>query len=55
MTNLMTAKEAAPLLKVSPLTLCRWARLGKIKAYHLGDLWRFSEQQIQDFLDMNGG
>ena len=38
---LLTAIEAAKLLKIHPKTLQRMARQGRIPAKHIGDLWRF--------------
>lgn len=53
--NVMTAKEVAAYLKMSPewgyQTIQRMARQGKIKGVQIGDLWRFTRQQVETFLN----
>jgi excisionase family DNA binding protein len=54
MPDIMTAKELATYLKMSPewghQTIQRMARQGKIKGTQIGDLWRFTKEQVQAFL-----
>ena len=54
MPEIMTAKELASYLKMSPewgyQTIQRMARQGKIKGTRIGDLWRFTRDQVQAYL-----
>ena len=34
--DLMTVREAASLLKISPVTIKRWLKQGRLRAYHVG-------------------
>lgn len=34
--ELMTVREAATLLKISPVTIKRWLKQGRLRAYHVG-------------------
>lgn len=52
--NVMTAKELASYLKLSPQwghqTIMKMARQGKIKGTQIGDLWRFTKTQVEAYL-----
>jgi excisionase family DNA binding protein len=48
--QLLTPKEAAARLKISPLTLGDWLRSGKLKGVKVGRLWRIRESDIEVFL-----
>jgi len=50
----MTSRELASFLKMSPQwghqTIQKMARQGKIKGVQIGDLWRFSRENVEAFL-----
>lgn len=48
-----TVQEASEVLGVSPLTLGKWLREGKIIGVKLGKLWRITETDLQDFISKN--
>jgi excisionase family DNA binding protein len=49
--RLLTTREVAGILRVSPETVLRWVRRGKLGARRLpGGELRFSEQALQDWL-----
>lgn len=49
---LLTPAEVAQLFRVSPKTVTRWARTGKLSAKRtLGGHRRFSEAEVRAFLD----
>ena len=49
---LLTPAEVAQLFRVSPKTVTRWARAGKLSAKRtLGGHRRFSEAEVRAFLD----
>lgn len=54
MTDWLTPKEAAAYLKVSPRTICQWARAGEIPAHKLcGNLrstYRFTREELDAIL-----
>jgi len=45
--NLITTADLAQRWKVTPMTLRRWRRDGKLQAYHLGRGIRFSAADIE--------
>jgi excisionase family DNA binding protein len=46
-----TIEEAAAVLKVKPRTVRVWIDSGKIKSFHLGDLVRIHEDDLQAVID----
>lgn len=54
-SELLTPHEAAKYLRLSPRwghsTVNRWAREGKLKAYKVGDQFRFEKVFIDDMLE----
>lgn len=48
-----TVQEASEALGISPLTLGKWLREGKIVGVKLGKLWRITESDLQNFIDKN--
>jgi excisionase family DNA binding protein len=48
---LLDSHEAAILLKISPATLQRLARAGRIPALKIGKLWRFRKADLDAWLD----
>lgn len=55
-SRLLTPSEVAALFRVDPKTVTRWAQQGKLHAIRtLGGHRRYSEEDIQAFLNENGG
>jgi excisionase family DNA binding protein len=46
-----TIEEAADLLRIHPDTARDLARQGKLQGSKIGRRWRFTEQDLQDFLE----
>ncbi len=46
-----TLDEVAVMLKVVYLTVYRWVRAGKLKAYKVGKQYRISKAQLDLFLE----
>src|ERR1700674_1930580 len=46
----LTSREAAQLLKISPATLQRLARAGKVPAIKIGKLWRYSNSALDEWV-----
>lgn len=44
--EILTAKEAATLLKISEYTLRQYAKKGKVPARKIGNQWRFSKDEL---------
>lgn len=51
MPTMLTDREVAELLKVSQITIQRMARRRKLKGVKVGDLWRFNELAVRDFMN----
>ena len=51
--KLYTVQEASESLGISPLTLGKWLREGKITGTKLGKLWRITETDLQNFIEKN--
>jgi excisionase family DNA binding protein len=47
---LMTSEEAAELLKIHAKTLQRMARMGRVPAKRIGDLWRFRASDLDRWM-----
>ncbi len=49
--SLVTMREAAELLKVSPVTIKRWLKQGRLRAYHVGPrAIRIKQEDLQALL-----
>lgn len=48
--NLMTLKEVAKLLRLSPQTLYKMLEQGEIPAVKIGSQWRFDREQLKSWL-----
>ena len=46
-----TTKEVAEMLKVTKKTINQYVREGKIKAIDMGNQYRFTKEQIEDFVE----
>jgi excisionase family DNA binding protein len=49
--NLMTLKEVAGLLRVSPQTLYKLLEQGAIPALKIGNQWRFDRDRVNQWLE----
>jgi excisionase family DNA binding protein len=47
----ISAKEAARMLGVTPRTVIRLADKGEIKAFRVGELWKFYASDIREFIE----
>jgi len=50
-STIYTIEEAAEILKIKPRTVRSWIDSGKIKSFHIGDLVRIHEDDLQAFID----
>lgn len=50
MDNTLTVKVVASKLCLNDETVYRWLRLGKLRGYKLGRLWRVTEDDLVSFL-----
>lgn len=48
--QLLTVKEAASLLKLTPLTLYEYIKLGKLRAIKFGRYYRISHDDLHAFI-----
>ncbi len=48
--RIYTIDEAAEALKLNKFTLYRYIKSGKLKGAKIGRDWRFTEEQLKDFL-----
>lgn len=48
---MLTVKELASRLNISPKTVYQWAKEGYIPSYKLGDCWRFDENDVRQWLE----
>lgn len=46
-----TAKEISDKLKLNVMTIYRYIKLGKLKAYKIGKEFRIEKQEFEDFLN----
>jgi long-chain acyl-CoA synthetase len=49
-TKLYSAPEVASMLSLEVDTLYRYARAGKLRGLKIGNLWRFAEPDVEEFL-----
>lgn len=48
--DVLDAKEVAKILKVHQRTVIRLAERGELKAFRVGDLWRFRRVDVEEFI-----
>ena len=53
--NFLTLPEAAAYLRVSPRTVYRWAREGRLRCFRLGKTTRFTLKHLDDFVQRYTG
>ena len=46
MSEIMTPKEVASYLKLTVLTVYKYAKQGKIPGFRIGNAWRFDKNKI---------
>ena len=49
--NYYTIEEVSNTLKVAYLTVYRWIKSGKLKAYQVGRLYRITEANLKTFVE----
>ena len=47
----MTTNEIAKYLKLHPITICKYAKEGKIPAIRIGRVWRFDKDAIDKWFN----
>jgi len=50
MEELLSPKELSRILKISPITVYKWAERGILPSYKLEGVLRFSRDDVLDFL-----
>ena len=50
MGKILTAKELAECLKLTEVTIYKYASEGKIPGFKIGSRWRFDKDQIDELL-----
>ncbi|GAG12922.1 unnamed protein product [marine sediment metagenome] len=50
MGKILTTKELASYLKLTEVTIYKYANEGKIPGFKIGSRWRFDKEQIDDLL-----
>jgi len=50
--KLLTPEEAAKRLAVSPETVKKWLRMGKLNGVKVSVLWRVREEDLEDFIQI---
>ncbi|WP_374709331.1 helix-turn-helix domain-containing protein [Desmospora profundinema] len=48
---MLTPEEAAERLAVSPNTIRKWLRSGKLQGYKLPNVWRIRESDLNQFIE----
>lgn len=51
--KLLTPEEAAKRLAVSPETVKKWLRTGKLNGVKVSVLWRVREKDLEDFIQIH--
>ena len=46
--KMYSTEQAAAWLEISPLTLTKWLRIGKIRGVKLGRVWRIPESALEE-------
>ena len=54
MNDLLTVKEVAKLLRLSPQTLYKMLEQGEIPAMRIGKQWRFEASVVKNWLESQG-
>ena len=51
MGKILTTKELAAYLKLTEVTIYKYANEGKIPGFKIGSRWRFDKEKIDDLLN----
>lgn len=54
-SGLLTPEEAAARLKVSPETIKKWCRSGRLRGVKVSVLWRIREEDLEAFIQDRRG
>ena len=55
MGKILTTKELAEYLKLTEVTIYKYANEGKIPGFKIGSRWRFDKEKIDDLLNSDNG
>ncbi len=55
MGKILTTKELAEYLKLTEVTIYKYANEGKIPGFKIGSRWRFDKDKIDDLLNNDNG
>ena len=55
MGKILTTKELAAYLKLTEVTIYKYANEGKIPGFKIGSRWRFDKEKIDDLLNSENG
>lgn len=55
MGKILTTRELAEYLKLTEVTIYKYANEGKIPGFKIGSRWRFDKDQIDDLLHREEG
>lgn len=50
MSSILTTKELAAYLKLTEVTIYKYANEGKIPGFKIGSRWRFDKDKIDDLM-----
>jgi excisionase family DNA binding protein len=53
--KILTTKELAEYLKLTEVTIYKYANEGKIPGFKIGSRWRFDKEKIDDLLNNENG
>lgn len=53
-SRILTTKELAEYLKLTEVTIYKYANEGKIPGFKIGSRWRFDKDKIDDLLKSDG-
>lgn len=53
--NFLTAEEVSKILKIHKETVYKYVKLGKLKPFRVGSALRFTQEQINEFLNNSQG
>lgn len=53
--NFLTAEEVSKILKIHKETVYKYVKLGKLKPFRVGSALRFTQEQINEFLNKSQG
>jgi excisionase family DNA binding protein len=54
LNELLLPAEVARILRVTPRTIERYCKKGKLKAIKVGRLWRIPRSSLEEFLETEG-